>query len=258
VGVEYLRKTNPGTITFAKDDSLTTQYLSYYFVTTKTSETSRQFSQALTVVPITLNFYGYLPLGRRGEAYLNAGPGLYLGRWKSTLDLTEKSIYNLDWYRNDGSEWPPSFHSTEKVQETDVQEATCNAVGFHFGAGFAFALSPRFTLFGEASYRLVNFKNWKGTGRSNYTDKTEYGWTDAAEPSVHEDTGSDNWSGQGWYYDEEWPGLANRFYSRYGVFENEPDETYGTNVRQAEININGLAVRVGVRITFTVGRGPAR
>lgn len=255
LGVEYIRRTNPGTIAFAEDDSFTTNYLSYYFVTTKTEEASWRYSQTLTVVPITLQLTGYLPLGRRGEAFLSAGPGLYLGKWKSTLDLSKTSVDNLDWFWNDGTAWPPSFRSSEEYAETNVQEATCNAVGFQIGAGFSYALSDRLSLFGEASYRMVNFKKWNGTGRLDYTERAEYGWTDQAEPTVIEDSGSESWSGDAWAYEEDWPDLAGRYYLTYGVFESQPGTAYGTNVRRAEINLNGFAVRFGIRMTFVLGRG---
>ncbi|MHB8056249.1 MAG: hypothetical protein ACYDH3_13470, partial [Candidatus Aminicenantales bacterium] len=105
--------------------------------------------------------------------------------------------------------------------------------------------------------RLANFKNWKGTRRAEYSDKATFGWSDQ-EPSVQEDAGGENWSGQGWSYDESWPDLAGKIYSHYGILENAPDEMIGTNVRKAEININGLAVRIGIRITFFLGRGQER
>ena len=255
LGVEYIRRTNPGTIAFAEDDSFTARYLSYYFVTAKTAEASRRFSQTLSVVPLTLHLTGYLPLGRRGEAFLSAGPGLYLGKWKNVLDLSEETVYRLDWFRNDGTAWPPSFRSSERYSETNVQEATCRAVGFQIGAGFAFALSGRFSLFGEASYRTVNFKNWKGTGRLDYVERAEFGWTDEDEPTVIEDAGSGSWSGDAWSYEKDGQDPAGGSYLDYGVFEFQPGAACGANVRKTKINLNGPAVRFGIRITLAVGRG---
>lgn len=255
LGVEYIRRTHPGAITFAEDDSFTTNYLSYYFVTTKTEEATWRYSQSLTVVPITLQLTGYLPLGRRGEAFLSAGPGLYLGKWKSTLDVSETSVNNLDWFWNDGTAWPPSFRSSEEYAGTHVQEATCRTVGFQIGAGFAFALSDRLSLFGEAAYRMANFKKWSGTGHRDDTERAEYGWTNQAEPTVIEDSESESWSGDAWAYEEDWPDLAGRYYLAYGVFESQPGTGYGTNVRRAEIDLKGLSLRFGIRIAFVLGRG---
>ena len=211
----------------------------------------------MSVIPITLNLYYYLPICSRGEVYLNVGPGYYMGTLKSNLDYAAEWGYYNDYYWNDGTPWPPDWKSDSQETETDYMDATSNTIGFHFGAGFNFNLTNNISLFGEALYRLANFKKWKGSSGYDYNYQRDYGWwndnnTWYSHTNVTASDG-DDWDGDLWYYDY-YNSTFDTEYARYGLYEDKPNEnSYTKNVRPAEININGFAFRVGVKIFFGLG-----
>ncbi len=257
LGVEYIKKTNPGMINQAYEESFTDYGLGYYEKFSQSYDSTTEISQALTVIPITLSLYGFLPLGPRAEAYVRAGAGYYLGRLAADESGAAEMVYNDNYYWNDGTPWPPHYHV--KLEGSDAQswEATCNTVGFHFGAGFNFNVSSNIALFGEAFYRLVNFKDWQGSLTQDAEIRFYEGWTNSTTPDnltlIDSLSYDDSFDGQLWYLEDVWTDLATGAYGMYGMYESgdEPEEnTWTENVRPAEINLNGFTFRVGIRIFF--------
>lgn len=253
LGVEYLHQTNAGrrsetaeiSDTILLDDTLAVYALSM--------SAKDRYPQDLTVVPITLQLTGYLPLGRRGEAYVTAGPGLYLGTLRLTTAARLSINSTLDLFSADGRDRLLFRHENYTGIETEVQEAKGAAAGFQAGAGFAYALSGHVSLFGEALYRRANIRNWKGSADLDYFLRMTSAMT-GGDVSVREMSEHESWDGDLWAYEN--PSFSDdRSYLAYGIQEQPPDAAYYRNVRKAEININGPVVRFGIRLTFGSGRG---
>ena len=81
----------------------------------------------LRVMPLSLNLYYVLPLGRRWNTFMSGGGSYYFG----------------------------SFGGPEGTQEK-------NAWGGQAGLGFEFRVAPRINLVAQGSYRFVEFKRLKG------------------------------------------------------------------------------------------------
>jgi len=261
LGAEYIKKTNPGTFGYAYEDSFIDYFSTYYEVFSENYSSQTTVSQTLTVVPITLSLYGFLPIGSRAEAYVKIGGGYYLGKLKSETSDEAENVYGDINYWNNGTPYPPHFHMVLTGNGTETWEATCNAFGAHFGAGFNFEVSNNLALFAEAFYRMANFKEWTGSGAQDYTIRQTWGETNSIDPTnlPFSDTMSyhDNFNGQLWSYDDIWDSLRTGTYLQFGMYENgdEPEENDWTeNVRPTEINLNGFAFKVGVRIFFGGGR----
>jgi len=256
LGVEYIKKSNPGNLAY-DDEGLETYDFSWYYIDLSWYDHETWvWDQTLSVIPITLNLYYYIPVGQMGEAYINVGPGYYLGTLKSNLDYSGEWGYYDEYHWADGDLWPPHYKSDSVESENDYLDATCNTIGFHFGAGFNFNLGNNIALFGEALYRLANFKEWKGNAGYDYNYERNYGWWSGSAWTSHyvyESESDDTWDGDLWYYDWHSSTLDEDF-AEVGLYEEEPDESsYVQNVRHAEININGFAFRVGVKFFFDLG-----
>jgi hypothetical protein len=257
LGAEYMRKTNPGTVALAYEDSTTDYYATYYEVRSQSFSSLTTISQTLTVVPITLSFYGFLPLGSRAEAYVKAGGGYYLGKLTSDLVSEGENVFNDNFYWNSGTPYPPHFHVVMRGSDSESWEATSHAFGAHFGAGFSFNISNNIALFAEGFYRLVNFKEWTGSGTMDYTFQQSWGETNSTSPTnlpfSDSESYHDSYNGQLWSLEEIWDYLSSGTYLHLGMYEDgdEPEEDDWTeNVRLTEINLNGFAFKVGIRIFF--------
>jgi hypothetical protein len=258
LGVEFLSKSNPGKITYAYSEGPTRySYTGYYYLYNFTENATWNYAQSMKVIPITLNFYVFFPVGRSGDFYVKAGPGYYLGTFETTEnygDLWEgRDVY----YYNSGTIYPPHWYAKDDYSSTSYYKATCNAIGFHFGAGFDFDLGSGIALFGEALYRMVKFDNWQGNATYDDTDKYKSGWynNSSDELTTVTSTYSDKWTGKAWYYENYSSYLTTKYYGSYGLFSTGDEPTNGTyvkNVRPAEFNINGFAFRVGIKIGFNL------
>jgi hypothetical protein len=257
-GVEFMKKTNPGTILYNSDYSQRYQYSSYYDDYSYTDDQTATWSKSISVIPLTLSLYGFFPLNEKSDVYVNVGPGYYLGTAENTQNFQETYIEKNVYYYNSGTIWPPHYYYKELYTYNSLSKATCNTIGFHFGAGFNYKLTPMITLYGEALYRMANFTDWEGTSSYDDTLQKNSGWVtnpDGPGPNNSTTTSSDSWTGRVWYYEIYDSDLTTKYYGRYGLYEpgNEPESgSYVKNPRPAEFNINGFSFRVGIKILFNL------
>jgi hypothetical protein len=258
LGVEFISKSNPGAWEYGYDDTWTDYYSGFYRVFDDYYHSWYTIDQKLSVIPITLSFYGYLPMGPQAEAYVKAGLGYYLGTFTTDMTVDTEYIYNDNWYYNNGAEWDPHYHETGESTSLYTLDATCNTLGFHFGAGFNFNVSNNIAVFAEAFYRIVNFKDWQGTGTYDVEWVDRWGWTNFTHsndlPATDSGSYSDSTTGRLWSYDDIWDYLDTGSYLTYWLYEagNEPEEYSGwtENVRPTEFNLNGFTFKVGIKISF--------
>jgi hypothetical protein len=258
LGLEYIKKTNVGHMDYIDEFYQEYDYFGIAYIAVDDNYYQyNTITQTLTVIPITLSFYGYLPLGPRAEAYVKAGAGYYLG--KITSDWLEDwdYYYNENWYWYGGTPWPPHYHDKAEGAYTESFEATCNTLGFHFGAGLNFNVSGHISLFAEAFYRMVNFKDWRGSGGWSTRYDEYWGYTGSTGsdglPNHYHYDADDSYNGKLWSYDDLWDYLDQGSYLMYGVYEagNEPVEGPWTdNVKPTEIDLNGFTFKVGLKIFF--------
>ena len=253
LGVETIKKSNPGTIAFTSSESWRRDWPAFYVDHSVYDHFEIAADQALSVVPLTLGLYYFLPLGSRGDVYFNAGAGIYLGTLKSNLDRSAQFGLYEEYHLLDGTLRPPHFKHDSHSAYRNYYEATCNAVGFHFGAGAQFPLTGNISVFGEALYRLVNFKDWEGTAGHEYTCRGDYGWWTGNEWYTHviiDDGYAGEWPGSLWYSEDDSP-MIDAAYSDVGLYKEKPKQTsWRDNIRPAEINLNGFFIRVGIKIFF--------
>jgi len=89
--------------------------------------------QKVRVVPLSLNLYYALPLGRRAAAFMSAGGSCYFGSFDGA------------WGRQ-----------------------TKNAWGGQAGLGFEYRLAPRFNLVAEGSYRFAEFRGLRAPRNESF------------------------------------------------------------------------------------------
>ncbi len=159
LGMEFIKKTNPGNLAYDETGASTYDYSWYYVDYSYYDHYKYVYDQTLSVMPITLSFYYYLPLDHMGEVYFNAGAGYYFGSLKSDMDYDGPGVITmrvpLGRRRSLASPLQPIRGETGPFRG-DLQRD-----GISLRAGFNFNLSENIALFGEAFYRLANFKDWQ-------------------------------------------------------------------------------------------------
>jgi len=202
----------------------------------------------VSMVPLQLNFYGFLPLERL-TLYAFAGPGIYLG--SLTHDYENRSFYRHDEYY-----WPPEnpvfAHYAHEIQsqESRAEKATCNRFGFQGGLGVELRVTPQLSFGLESYLRTVSFNDWQGSFTSSFSqterlyDNTS-GWRDGESSS-----GSAVGQGTLWIY--EIGPYANYLNEQPEMFllETEPVGRDYANARKAAINFNAAGFLMTVSYRF--------
>lgn len=255
MGLEFLTKKGAGMVKYSFQDSIRSNYSTDYDISWRDYKYTIPNTLNLTVIPITLNVYGFLPLNSALEFFGFAGFGYYLGTLKNDISgATGAFKLGYDYYLNNGSPDYPWYYTEDMTTYNLSTRATCNTLGFQVGAGGQFKLALRITVFGQIFYRNANFDNWIGDLREDLTTNYKYGMT--YTPGTGPTTGTDKTSnsvtkGKAWYYDLYDNDLKQMYYGNWSLYETGPSEDATMkNVRRLAININGIAFQIGVRIGF--------
>ncbi len=250
LGFQYLTKSNSGLLNevFKDQNYRVNNSSTTYYLQTATWDYTSDLKDSLRVIPITLSAYGFLPVGRAGEAYGFAGIGYFMGKLK--LDETYTETYDdVDvYFNNDGTQFNTRKNQGQYV-ETYVQDLSSNAIGFHLGAGFSYSVTPMIQVFGEALYRIATLKDWSGAVTDDWTDEYYYGF-DSTGYNNYSESGTDSFTGTLYKYTYS-SDTTGKSYTRLGSFEGTPEETENrSNFSKAEVKLNGPEFRIGVRFSF--------
>jgi opacity protein-like surface antigen len=232
---EYLTRTVEGL--FSLDYSTSTAYWWGTGIEGWNEMSTRMYT--LRAIPILLNLYYSIPLGNKTSIILNLGSGYYFGSFGRSSDYEGGSEYEEEsWYYLD---------YLYEYSYSGVEKETSNAAtfGFHGGIGIDINLTSHIGLIIEARGRMVNFKDWEGDYRDRWNWE-ESEWLET-QGTIFGDNGSefDKEAGKLWliaFPDE----MTDETYKRIGVWEEKPE----TTLRQAEINLNGITLRAGIKIQF--------
>ena len=166
----------------------------------------------MSVIPLTLSMYCYLPMGKRINFAVIAGAGYYLGKFN----------WNYDWVMSEG------VSSYE-----EMWKGKSNALGFHGGLGLEFNFSSRIAFVIEGIGRYAKLSRLKGEFTSEL--KTGEVIADTVKDSVL------------WYYDYH-VYFTNKEYPTLHIGRDKPSGSEYKNVREGEINLSGFSIRAGIRI----------
>jgi opacity protein-like surface antigen len=246
LGAEYIFKTNPRISTLSKYSNRG-EVAVYYEQGAFTWTT--QGEHKMTVLPLTLNVYSFIPISRVAELYLTGGVGYYMAVLKYNGFERWNSSYLSDHFDSSG-DLIDSYREQTSDDVTTEYEAKSNSIGFQGGLGLDFKLTSTISLIAEGNYRIVNFKNWEGN-RNTTTNRIEkrfflFGGTLIDESG----TESEAFDGNLWFYEYHDRDLDN-WYVSIDFFEEAPEEsTRRRSIREAEINFNGFIFRIGVKVRF--------
>jgi hypothetical protein len=242
IGSGYLIAKNPGSYTIDRDSI--EDYGDIYHSESRGHSAYAQ-KGTLSAIPITLDAYVFLPIGKKETftIFAHVGAGYYFGKLDFNLDvdgtsnMTETSGGNLIY----------QSESTSNLQMT--QKTDSNSLGYHGGLGLDIKLTRTLSIGAEAYGRHVVFRNWEG---SNVT-KLEYrykSWNIWGGDREGVDSDTDSAYGNLWTYQS---GCANENrYTTMWVLDEKPEGTCIHNVRKSSINLNSYGISVSLKLSFNL------
>ena len=166
----------------------------------------------VTVFPVLLSGYYFLPVMEKLNIFISAGAGLYFGR--QSWNTVQRYIW-----RND-----------EDLDQL-IGRFTGSGFGIHGGIGAEFKITPLLALFIEGRARSAVIKSLKGS-----EDLLYFGGIVSREGTL-------------WYVeiDDDYLGAIEK---SYRADEEKPNRSYMQNVRKWEVDLSGISALIGIRISF--------
>lgn len=214
------------------------------FGTLSVDEQSLQLPEyRIQTVPLTWTLYLDFPSGRRLHFFLGAGGGYYSGK------ITYRENYQYDSDFVDAKFFSGSLlriDDTYSSSGTYTEALKSSALGLHARGGLEYQMSQRFSLVVEMQGRWVEFRNWHGRKTDEYT------WDHVWGPwGINSDSGSAQQSEDGklWMVDFQ-SDTTGKSYPHLAFSPDSPLSSFYSGARPARINLSGLTLRLGLRISF--------
>jgi opacity protein-like surface antigen len=177
---------------------------------------SQTYAPSVSVVPFTLNFHYFLPLGSSLRLHFFGGPGLYLAsiKYDSTLSLTLGAI------------------ELGKAAQAYTPDSKLT-FGFQGGLGIEFGLSRNIALLLDVAGRYLSISSISGS------------WI----MDGHEGIIPVHITGTGtlYYYEVK---AGGNYYGDLTISDTVPSNPNYRNVRAASISLSGIQFQTGLRISF--------
>ena len=175
LGLEYWKKKNQGQINLTSSNQEQGIIDSYPYEYSLESSLAFNPSNTLSILPLTLSAYYFLPINQHFQAFFKAGLVYYFGRLKSTYDYVQEENEELILYDPDDGSLLDSYLSEEKYTYGYSDRVKGQNLGFQGGMGLEIKVLPRLNFRLELVYRQADLKSWKGSGIESLTYKERYG-----------------------------------------------------------------------------------
>jgi hypothetical protein len=244
LGLEYLTGSTDGEMTSSLEYEEDYFNSSQDFGTIYLEESRLQRPRyELRIIPLNLTLYYSFPFSARGSAFVGLGAGYYSGK----LNYGEDYQYDFDYKDNkmlSGSLL--SFVDRYATSGVYTEESRARSLGLHGKAGLRFRVYKNFCFLVEIIGRWAALQNWEGTKRDVFEWDHSWGFW-----GVNAERGSsdENYSGKLWM-GEYRSDVTGESYPRFIFSEEEPSFSSYDEVRPARIDLSGISLKIGIRISL--------
>ena len=198
----------------------------------------------LSAIPITLDAYLFLPIGKKETftVFAHIGAGYYFGSLRFNLDTDRV----LDILETTYGELSYRRESTYDIRMTENIHS--NSFGFQAGLGFDIKLTPTISIGAEAYGREVVFRNWIGSSVTK-SDSWSKSWSFWMGDNNNSYSDTDSTYGNLWTYEAGCSDEGNR-YTTMWVLDEKPEGSCYHSVRKSSINLNSYGVSVSLNLHF--------
>jgi len=197
----------------------------------------------LQIIPVSITLFYSFPFGANLDFFLGCGVGYYFGK----LNYREYYQYDFDYIdekNNNGS--PVNFLDKYSSSGSYYEESRCNNFGFHTKGGLELKIWSGIHLIVEAAGRMVEFKEWKGSKSDSCHWDHTWGYWGASS-----DKGSIKEAAEGKLWVVTFRSdKTGKSYPRFIFSDEKPFSSSYAEARPARINLNGLSLRAGIKISF--------
>lgn len=197
----------------------------------------------LQTIPVSITIFYSFPFRDNMNFFLGCGVGYYSGK----INYRENYQYDFDYIdekNNNGV--PVSFVDKYSSSGSYYEESRCKTFGFHLRGGLEYKIRSGIHLIVEAAGRMVEFKEWKGNKNDSFSWDHTWGYWGAYSDK---DSLKEAAEGKLWmvtFHSEK----TGKSYPRFIFSDEKPSSYFYTEVRPARINLNGLSLRAGIKISF--------
>lgn len=206
-------------------------------------QSSQQPKYRIQSIPLTLTLYYFFTFGKKVNLFLGCGGGCYFGK------MTYRENYSYDFDYTDEKNLSGSileFIDQYSTSGSYSEEMSCKAFGFHAKGGCEFKIGGRLYFIVEAQGRKVGFNDWKGQKKDSYTWSHTWGYW-----GVFSDEDSAEEAGEGKLWMAEFVSdETGKSYPRFVFSEEKPLSPSYSRPRPAKINLSGLSLSLGIRISL--------
>ena len=168
----------------------------------------------VSVIPFFLNVHYFVALAPKMKLDVYAGP---------LFSIVQTHVEN------------PGTLTTANTTTLELFTASQTSFAVQAGVGVSYQVARRIWIIADGSYHLGSITNLQGNWVKNTT--SDAGFTSASSDSYYM-----------WMYDLA---KGSNTYRQFGFFDaNGPTGTGISNVRKAKIDISGLMLSAGIRISF--------
>jgi len=187
------------------------------------SDSTRNFENItvypkFSAIPLTFSLYFGGSLGGLSRIMLNGGVGYYLG------------TINFDIIEEAGD-------PTASMKSTQSWSTKSNEIGFHGGINFEFGFSRNFAFVIGTQGRYVQFTDLTGDLEEKLRLSNGFSSSDTKEDQTL------------WFGNKEMF-TTHKEYPWVIFSENKPTAPWFSDVRKAEISLNGITLQGGIKLTF--------
>ena len=206
-------------------------------------QTLKKPEYSIQAIPVILTLYYSFPLGTEGNFFLGCGGGYY----SSKLTYRETYEYNFDY--KDEKNFSGSMMEFLDLYSSSgayLEETSSKTIGFHLKAGLEIEIRKGLHFIIEAFGRMANFNDWKGDKKDAYDWTHTWGFwgTHSAQGRFEEVEHGRLWNVS---FESDDTGKS---YPRLIFSEEKPLNAYYSDVRKANINLNGLSLRIGIKVSL--------
>lgn len=245
IGSGYILAKNQGSYSVDAYTSMSYDWYgqSLYEITTNT-DYSRKYT--LSAIPITLDAYFIMPLGKKEtfKAFAHAGVGYYFGRLQHNLDMY------LTFSSTDTANNMLIYESEETINAQFTEKTNSNSWGYHGGLGLDIKLTRLLSIGAEVYGRHVVFRDWEGSqvAKVEYKNKS---WSIWYGERTSEESDTDSAYGNLWTY-QAGSSDGNNSYTMMWVWDEEPEGYSFQNVRKSSINLNSYGISISLKLSFSL------
>ncbi len=240
LGVESLAKRSVGNLGYG---SYSGEDFGSFFGSASYQYPIDQYTYKLSAIATSLNIHLNIPVSRSLVIFAKGGWADYRGKLFYRSHSLSQVVRSTDYY----ADWREDSEYIYTIDSDYRFNADSRTRGFHGSLGIEIGISKNLDLVLEGQYRRARFADWKAKAESSFirSGTVTYQFRGTQDFSW---TSSYSWEGDLWHYGTD--ADTNYLHNVNSMVPIISPEEGGLNLHRTEISLNGLSIRLGLKINL--------